>query len=91
MPDIEKAISETLDELCPPLSKTPLLQEKCLRVVFSVGIDTVMIDCMTLAYIGKLNIKSKDLLSSGQTEKVFGNFMVDTKQLVPREEQADVG
>ena len=89
-PDIESSLSETLNELCSPLSTTPLLQDKCLRLVYSIGIDSVMIDCMTLAHIGKSDIKPNDLLPSSKTANVFGNFMVDTSQLVPIREDEEL-
>ena len=78
-------INKTLDQLCPPLASTPLLQDKCLRVVFSVGVETVIIDAMTYAHIGKLSLQPKDMLASDDTEDVFGSFMVDTDQLSPRD------
>lgn len=72
-------INETLDELCPALSSTPLVQQKALRIVFSVGIDVMLVDAESSAYLGKFNIAPKDLINSSQSEKIFGSFCIPSQ------------
>ncbi len=76
---VEEILSCALDDLCPELVTTPKLQDKALRLVFSVGVDVVMLDAESSAYVGKLNLEPKDMLSSDTTEEVFGSFIIPKK------------
>lgn len=73
-PALEEYFVDSLDELCPPLVSTPLLQEKALRLVFSIGIDVVIVDAERSAQLGKLALKPSDLLTSQQTDDAFEYF-----------------
>ncbi len=73
-PAMEEYFVDALDELCPPLQSTPLLQDKALRVVLSVGIDVVLVDAERSAMLGKFNLKPSDLLTDKDTDDVFEYF-----------------
>jgi hypothetical protein len=73
---LQMMINETLNELCPALTSTPLVQQKALRIVFSVGVDVVIVDAETSAYIGKFSLTPRDLINSDQTENIFGSFCI---------------
>lgn len=75
-PALEEYFVEALDELCPPLASTPRLEDKALRVVFSVGIDVMMVDAERSAQLGKFKLQPTDLLTSTQTDDVFEYFML---------------
>ena len=70
------AAGEALDRICPALSTTPRLQDKALRVVFSVGIDAVLMDAELSAMMGKFSLRPEDMLASSSTDNVWGNFMM---------------
>eukprot|EP01034_Spumella_vulgaris_P021354 gene21354-27384_t len=74
--EFDEHISEALDCLCPKLYKTPRLQDKALRLVFSVGIDAVLMDAELSALNGKMTLTPKDLLSHEDTAEVFGQFVI---------------
>ena len=77
MPEpIEQAVAAALDELCPELTTTPKLQDKALRCVFSVGIDVVIVDSLLSVAMGKFNLKPTHLLTSDDTDDIFGEFLV---------------
>lgn len=76
--DVEETIAKSLDELCPALSTTPSLQDKALRIVFSVGVDAVIVDSELSAIMGALELKPEDLIDSDETDDVFGVFCVPT-------------
>ena len=73
-PAMEEYFVDALDELCPPLQSTLLLQDKALRVVLSVGIDVVLVDAERSAMLGKFNLKPADLLTDKDTDAVFEYF-----------------
>ena len=73
----ERLIGKTLNSLCPHLMTTPRLQDKALRVIFSTGVDVMVVDAMSCALIGKLALRPSDLLPISATEKVFGTFMIE--------------
>lgn len=73
-PRLEQHLGEALDTLCPPLVSTPLLQTKALRIVMSVGIDAVMLDAELSARMGKVTLGGPDLLTSAETDDIFGTF-----------------
>ncbi len=75
--EIEDSLMDRLDSLCSPLRNTPRLEDKALRVVFSVGVEAAIVDAEQSAKIGKLRLTPKDLLSDAMTEKVFGRFSVE--------------
>jgi hypothetical protein len=72
----EESIRQYLDDMCPALKSTPRLQDKALRAVMSVGIDVTVIDAELSASIGKLALKPSDLISSDETDELFGTFSV---------------
>ncbi len=73
---IEKHLAHALDTLCPALESTPKLQDKALRLVFSVGVDVVMLDAETSGIINKFSLQHKDMVSSDDSEAVFGGFLI---------------
>lgn len=73
---LQMIINETLNELCPALSSTPMIQQKALRIVFSIGVDVVIVDAETSAYLGKFSLTPRDLVNSDQTGTVFGSFCI---------------
>ncbi len=75
-PPIENEMKMVLDSLCPPLKTTPRLQDKAMRIVFSVGIDLIIPDCALSAMMGPLSLKPQDLLSAPETDDVFGTFYI---------------
>lgn len=89
-PDIEVPMGQMLDELCPALKSTPLLQDKALRVVMSVGVEALLIDAERSAMLGRLRLTPDDMLPSKATDDVFENFCltVDTEQEEADEEPA---
>ena len=72
--DFELRLGEVLDQACPELKSTPLLQEKALRLVFSVGIDVMVVDAEHSAMMGPLALQEEDLLNAEQTQRAFTNF-----------------
>lgn len=87
--ELEKVIVEALDELCPPLSSTPALHDKALRIVFSVGIDVMIIDSELSAGIGPLRLVPSDLVTDTDTENVFGNFIIPDLSDIDAEDDSD--
>jgi hypothetical protein len=73
---LKRSFQEALDTLCPPLKSTPRLQDKALRIAFSVGVEAVVVDAESSAHMGKLAVTTDDLLSSEATNDVFGQFML---------------
>lgn len=78
----EEIMIEALDEVCPPLKSTPLLEDKALRVVLSVGIDCVMVDAERSAMLGKLRLRPADMLTSTQTDDVFSRFCLPSPNAI---------
>lgn len=74
--DWEIAIAAQLDALCPPLSSTPRLQDKAIRAVLSIGVDVVVVDADCSAAMGPLGLLPADLLTSDDTDSLFGYFMI---------------
>lgn len=79
-PVMHAAASQILDELCPQLQSTKKIHEKVLRAVLSVGVDVVIVDSTVSSVIGKLNLKPSALLTSHDTDDIFGNFAIPTEQ-----------
>ena len=75
-PALERHLGAALDELCPELADTPLLQAKALRVVLSVGIDAVVVDAELSACLGNLGLGPEHMLPSSATDDVFGTFQL---------------
>lgn len=75
-PQLEHAISQALDELCPELESTPRLEEKAFRIALSVGTEAVMVEGNHSDKIQKFRLKKSDMLESEDTEEVFGSFIV---------------
>lgn len=71
-----ESISKAFDYICPALKSTPHLQDKALRIIFSTGVEVMMIDSELSAMIGKLKIKPKDLVTLDETEELFTQFVV---------------
>ena len=76
---LEAQIAKALDDLCPSLQSTPRLQDKAMRVVFSVGVDVLVIDSSLCAHMGKLAIGAPHLIKAKETDNVFGSFMMGAK------------
>ena len=70
-------MGESLNNLCPHLVTSPRLEDKALRLIFSVGVDVMVVDAISCAVIGKLAVRPSDLLPIAATEKIFGNFMIE--------------
>lgn len=92
--ELHAAVGAALDELCPPLADgaSPLLQQKAFRAVLSVGFDAVVVDAECSAHFGKLALGPASLLSSKDTDDLFGGFEVPPQvrvQAPSREERAD--
>lgn len=71
---IERELGNSLDILCPALKSTPLLQDKALRIVFSAGVDVMIIDAEHSAMLGKFSLTPKDMITSDDTSDVFEKF-----------------
>ena len=71
---VEQTIAQALDQLCPALEKTPRLQDKALRTVFSVGVDAMLIDAEMSSTMGKLRLTPEDIISPHETQNIFGSF-----------------
>eukprot|EP00607_Mallomonas_marina_P010029 CAMPEP_0182422318 /NCGR_PEP_ID=MMETSP1167-20130531/7971_1 /TAXON_ID=2988 /ORGANISM="Mallomonas Sp, Strain CCMP3275" /LENGTH=304 /DNA_ID=CAMNT_0024600279 /DNA_START=483 /DNA_END=1397 /DNA_ORIENTATION=+ len=84
--ELEESLKEVLDQLCPPLATSHTLQERALRVVFSVGVEVAVMDAVTSSSLGPIQLQAKDALSSKATESVFGGFMIP-KDLFEDEER----
>lgn len=76
-PLIEAQLMYDLDFLCPNLKDTPFLQEKALRICFSVGIDAVVLDAESSARVGKLDLQPKHMIHHNDVEDVFGTFSIN--------------
>lgn len=50
--EIEQLANNSLDALCLPLKSSDYIQDKVLRVILSVGIDTVIVDSEASAKLG---------------------------------------
>lgn len=83
--ELEGGLVSALDELAPRLASTPRLQDKALRVVFSVGIDVVVMDAESSCLAGRLQLRPEDMLSSNDTDDVWGVFMVPDMNEVCRD------
>lgn len=81
-PSMEKHLAEALDSLCPSLRTTPLLQDKALRIVLSVGIDAVVVDAELSSALQKTTLTPGHLLPSAATDDVFGNFILPRQLLL---------
>jgi hypothetical protein len=88
--DIEVPMGQMMDDLCPALKSTPLLQDKALRVVMSVGVEALMLDAERSAMLGKFRLTPDDMLPSQATDNVFENFCltVETTEEEAGSEQA---
>jgi hypothetical protein len=73
---VEEKLTLALNVMCPELESSQRLQDKALRLVFSVGVDAVLVDAESSGYMGKIAIQPEDLLSSEATEGVFGTFCI---------------
>ena len=83
---VERLLADSLDNLCPSLTSTPLLQEKALRVVFSQGVEVMIIDAEHSAMLGKLKLAYDELLTPEETLGVIENFQIP----VPDDRSLDV-
>ena len=73
----ESFLAAQLDALCPPLHTTPRLQDKAIRAVLSVGVEVLVLDAACSAAMGgMLALKPSDLITSDQTDALFGHFAV---------------
>lgn len=67
---------EHLDILCPKLGSTTLLEDKALRLIFSIGYEVCVLDSDLSAAVGRLRLTLKDMLSAKDAENVFGVFQI---------------
>jgi uncharacterized membrane protein YgcG len=74
--NIERVLVKALDGLCPALESTPKLQDKAFRLVFSVGMDVIMLDAENSGIIDKFALKQEDMISSDESDEVFGVFCI---------------
>jgi hypothetical protein len=74
--DRERLWAARLDTLCPPLAATPRLQDKAVRAVLSVGVEVLVVDAASSAAMGPLRVAPGDLVTSDQTDALFGAFSV---------------
>ena len=77
--------SHTLDQLAPALASSKLLSEKVLRTVFSVGIDVVIVDSFTSAHLEPLSLLPSDILTSAETDDVFGSIHIPPPKVLKEE------
>ena len=77
----EPMLGAQLDALCPPLCTTPRLQDKAIRAVLSVGVEVLVLDAACSAAMGGvLALKPSDLITSDQTDTLFGHFTVSNEE-----------
>jgi hypothetical protein len=76
IPAEEKVLQDSLDSFCPPLKSTPLLQDKGLRLVFSVGIDAVLLDADTSARLQKISLTASDMITPDDSADAFEQFYI---------------
>lgn len=73
---IEHEIAKSLDQLCPDLASTPLLQEKAIRIAMSQGVDCVVVEAEMSALMGKCKLRPEHMLHSTKTDHIYGNFVI---------------
>jgi len=88
-PPADQLINSALDHLCPRLASTPLLQEKALRCVFSVGMDLVMLESEVSAALGPLRLEPQHMLSSLESDAVFGTLAMPDLAALVAEDRAE--
>eukprot|EP00596_Hydrurales_sp_CCMP1899_P006914 CAMPEP_0119038428 /NCGR_PEP_ID=MMETSP1177-20130426/7369_1 /TAXON_ID=2985 /ORGANISM="Ochromonas sp, Strain CCMP1899" /LENGTH=400 /DNA_ID=CAMNT_0007001023 /DNA_START=526 /DNA_END=1728 /DNA_ORIENTATION=- len=82
LPDeVENEIANALDMDCEVLKSTPRLQDKAIRVAFSVGCEVLIIDAESSAKMGKLTLSSEDLVTADDTEELFTNFGLQVRDV----------
>jgi len=82
---VHTVASHTLDQLAPSLASSKLLSDKVLRTVFSVGIDVVIVDSFTSAHLEPLSLLPSDILTSAETDDVFGNIHIPSPKVLKEE------
>lgn len=78
-PEVEEVVRSTFDRLSPALQTTKKLEDKVLRIIFSIGIDVVIVDAGLSSFLDKLRLKPEDLVTSNVTDKIFGRFYIPDK------------
>ena len=78
-PEFKSELVQVFDTTCPSLKSSPKLHDKVFRLVFSVGINAMILDAATNSMVGKLDINPDQLLKSEDSEEIFGNFMLPSK------------
>ena len=76
--EFEDYFAKELDAHCILLETTPKLQDKGLRLAFSVGCELAIIDAETSSMLRKLTLRPSDLLTSDETGDLFGEFGVQS-------------
>jgi hypothetical protein len=75
-PEMEDALKSTFDHLCPALKSSKKLEDKVLRVIFSIGVDVVVADAALSSFLDKLSLKPVDLITSNDTDDIFSRFHI---------------
>jgi hypothetical protein len=74
-----------LDQLAPALASSKLLSDKVLRTIFSYGVDVVIVDSFTSAHLEPLSLLPSDILTSAETDDVFGSIHIPPPKLLKEE------
>ena len=77
-PEFDNYFGRELDAHCILLETTPKLQDKGLRLAFSVGCELAIIDAETSSILRKLTLSPSDLLTADETGDLFGEFGVQS-------------
>lgn len=82
---VHSIASHTLDQLAPALASSKLLSDKVLRTIFSYGVDVVIVDSFTSAHLEPLSLLPSDILTSAETDDVFGSIHIPPPKLLKEE------
>jgi hypothetical protein len=75
-PNITQLLNDLLTRVCPPLSSTPQLEDKVLRVCLSYGHEVCTIQPEVLTLLDEFSLKRSDLLTLDEAGRIFGGFMI---------------
>jgi hypothetical protein len=75
-PNITQLLNDLLARACPPLSSTPLLEDKVLRVCLSYGHEVCNVQPEVLTLLDDFTLKKSDLLTLDEAGRIFGGFMI---------------
>ena len=86
-PETEIYFGKELDDHCILLESTPKLQDKAMRLVLSIGCEVVIVDSEMSACLKKISLTPKDLITSDESNEVFGNFGIQLDNGEDEEEE----